>query len=73
VTTTHLFRVFLFFLLFLLFFLIVFGLGLIIADVLLRLRVVVTQHAALGQLLHHLEELLAVVLEQVVCDGEDAA
>jgi hypothetical protein len=28
-------------------------------------------HAALGELLHHLEELLPVVLQQVVRDRED--
>lgn len=28
-------------------------------------------HAALGKLLHHLQELLAIVLEKIICDRQN--
>ena len=36
------------------------------------LRLLFALHATLGQLLHHFDELLAVVLEEVVCHGENS-
>ena len=30
-------------------------------------------HASLGELLHHLKKLLAIILEKVICDGENVA
>jgi hypothetical protein len=36
-------------------------------------RLLLALHASLSKLLHHLEELLPIVLEKVICNGENIA